>query len=466
MTVYLPGPGILRCLYPCCAGCQARTSALLRLSAWRSHMEQKHGVRPTRRLYRCVACDARLNSLSARHDCPGPASNEPFHPCRYCPSYFNCERSLARHTVARHAQEESTPYIPLRTPRQPTATPSSSSGTETTPPPGPAPSGTFCRAAPEPHTRATVPRSRRRRGGQSSTSRPSSSTGSASSSTATGSLSASSSEASIKPGHSSATSSSGSSTPRQSPSVPGTPPSVPPDPGPPSTTGEVSSTPGSSSRRHTGPGSTSSASRASSRMSTELADVPGTDDYDDASANEPVDEQSVLAVGTVVDHRPLSTNSRSSSSPSLSERLEDTGADDADDGAHDTPVEAPTMEMPPNRTMLLAEQESPAIYRRGGPTKRSRRPPGVVRVYKPSLTCHSRPGRQCLLTTLTGPGPRDHLAAVVRVYQPGRQATGTWTSTDEAFQSSQREKTPSGSGESPTSLFLPATPGPVANARW
>ncbi|XP_075723832.1 uncharacterized protein LOC142765912 [Rhipicephalus microplus] len=273
----------------------------------------------------------------------------------YCPSYFNCERSLARHTVARHAQEESTPYIPLRTPRQPTATPSSSSGTETTPPPGPAPSGTFCRAAPEPHTRATVPRSRRRRGGQSSTSRPSSSTGSASSSTATGSLSASSSEASIKPGHSSATSSSGSSTPRQSPSVPGTPPSVPPDPGPPSTTGEVSSTPGSSSRRHTGPGSTSSASRASSRMSTELADVPGTDDYDDASANEPVDEQSVPAVGTVVDHRPLSTNSRSSSSPSLSERLEDTGADDADDGAHDTPAEAPTMEMPPDRTMLLAE---------------------------------------------------------------------------------------------------------------
>ncbi|KAL3192037.1 hypothetical protein MRX96_018156 [Rhipicephalus microplus] len=93
MTVYLPVPGILCCPYPCCAGCQARTSVSLRLSTWRSHMEQKHGVRPTRRLYRCVACDARLNSLSARHDCPGPASNEPFHPCRYCPRYFTCERS-------------------------------------------------------------------------------------------------------------------------------------------------------------------------------------------------------------------------------------------------------------------------------------------------------------------------------------------------------------------------------------
>ncbi|KAL3192073.1 hypothetical protein MRX96_018192 [Rhipicephalus microplus] len=91
-------------------------------------------------------------------------------------------------------------------------------------------------------------------------------------------------------------------------------------------------------------------------MSTDLSDVPGTDDYDDASANEPVDEQSVPAAGTVVDHRPLSTNSRSSSSPSLSEWLEDTGVDDADDGARDTPVEAPTMEMPPDRIMLLAEQ--------------------------------------------------------------------------------------------------------------
>lgn len=91
-------------------------------------------------------------------------------------------------------------------------------------------------------------------------------------------------------------------------------------------------------------------------MSTELADVSGTDDSDDASANEPVDEQSVPAAGIVVDRRPLSTNSRSSSSPSLSERLEDTGADEVDDGAHDTPVEAPTMEMPTDRTMLLAEQ--------------------------------------------------------------------------------------------------------------
>ncbi|KAH8027301.1 hypothetical protein HPB51_004213 [Rhipicephalus microplus] len=356
MTVYLPVPGILRCPYPCCTGCQARTSVSLRLSAWRSHMEQKHGIRPTRRLYRCVACDARFDSLSARHDCPGPASNEPFHPCRYCPKYFNCERSLARHTMAWHAQEQSTPYVPLRNPRQPTATPCSSSSRETPPSPSPAPSGTACRAPPVLQTRVTVSRSRRRRGGQSSTSTPSSSTGSDSSTSATGSPSASSSEASTMPGHSSATSGSGSSTPRQSPSVPGTPPSVPPDPGPPSTTGEVSSMPGSSSRRHTGPGSTSSASGASSRMSTELADVPGTDDSDDASANEPVDEQSVPAAGTVVDRHTLSANSRSSSSPSLSEQLKDTGTDDADDGAHDTPVEAPAMEMPPDCTMLLAEQ--------------------------------------------------------------------------------------------------------------
>ncbi|KAL3258800.1 hypothetical protein MRX96_046362 [Rhipicephalus microplus] len=89
--------------------------------------------------------------------------------------------------------------------------------------------------------------------------------------------------------------------------------------------------------------------------SNELSDVPGTDDSDDASANEPVDEQCVPAAGTAVDHRTLSTNSRSSFPPSLSERLEDTGADDADDGAHDTPVGAPTMEMPPDHTMLLAE---------------------------------------------------------------------------------------------------------------
>ncbi|KAL3203010.1 hypothetical protein MRX96_042221 [Rhipicephalus microplus] len=85
MTVYLPVLGMLRCPYPCCAGCQARTSVSLRLCAWWSHMEQKHGVRQTRRLYRCVTCDARLNSLSARHDCPGPAMNEPFYPLRILP---------------------------------------------------------------------------------------------------------------------------------------------------------------------------------------------------------------------------------------------------------------------------------------------------------------------------------------------------------------------------------------------
>ncbi|KAL3202991.1 hypothetical protein MRX96_042202 [Rhipicephalus microplus] len=90
-----------------------------------------------------------------------------------------------------------------------------------------------------------------------------------------------------------------------------------------------------------------------------------------------------------------------------------------------------------------------AIYRRGGPTSGSRRPPGVVRVYKPFLACHSRSGRQSLLATSTGPGPRDNLAAiVVQAYRPGHQATKTWTSIDAAFQSSQREETPFRSGES------------------
>ncbi|KAL3205902.1 hypothetical protein MRX96_040583 [Rhipicephalus microplus] len=115
------------------------------------------------------------------------------------------------------------------------------------------------------------------------------------------------------------TTSSAFSTPRRSASVPGTPPPVIPDPGSPSTTVEVSSTPGSSSRRHTGPCSTSSSSRASSRMSTEPAEVPGTEDSNEVSANESMDEQSVLAAG----QRPLSTSSRSSSSPSLSERLDE-----------------------------------------------------------------------------------------------------------------------------------------------
>ncbi|KAL3238924.1 hypothetical protein MRX96_048022 [Rhipicephalus microplus] len=90
-------------------------------------------------------------------------------------------------------------------------------------------------------------------------------------------------------------------------------------------------------------------------MSTEPAEVPGTDDPDDVSANEPVDEQGFLADGPVVDHRRLSTSSRSSSSPSLFERLDDTGADDPDNGAHALPVDAPSMDIPPDRTMLLAE---------------------------------------------------------------------------------------------------------------
>ncbi|KAH8027965.1 hypothetical protein HPB51_011773 [Rhipicephalus microplus] len=87
------------------------------------YLPRKHEVRPTRRLYQCVACDARLTSLSARHECPGPATNEPFHPFRHGPSYFNCKCSLTQHTTARHAQEESYAYVPLRNPRKPTELP-------------------------------------------------------------------------------------------------------------------------------------------------------------------------------------------------------------------------------------------------------------------------------------------------------------------------------------------------------
>ncbi|KAL3203014.1 hypothetical protein MRX96_042225 [Rhipicephalus microplus] len=79
----------------------------------------------------------------------------------------------------------------------------------------------------------------------------------------------------------------------------------------------------------------------------------------------------------------------------------------------------------------------------------TRRPPGVVRVYKIFLACHCRPGRQCLLATSTGPGSHDHIATVVgRAYRPGHQVTGTWTSTDVSFQSSRQEKTPSGNSKS------------------
>ncbi|KAL3217458.1 hypothetical protein MRX96_032372 [Rhipicephalus microplus] len=60
-------------------------------------------------------------------------------------------------------------------------------------------------------------------------------------------------------------------------------------------------------------------------MSTELADVPGTDYSNDVSANEPVDEHN-------------------------------TGADDPDDGVQHISVEAPSIDMPPDHTMLLAEQ--------------------------------------------------------------------------------------------------------------
>ncbi|KAL3220458.1 hypothetical protein MRX96_029861 [Rhipicephalus microplus] len=230
MTVYLLVPGILRCPYPCCAGRQARTSVSLRLSTWRSHMEQKHGVRSTRRLYRCVACDARLTSLCGHHDCPGPATNKPFHPCQYCPSYFNCEHSLTRHTMARHAQEESTPYVPLRNPRQSTATPSSSFATETPPSPCRAPSSTARRVPQERQTRAIVSRSRRRRRGKTSTSTPSSSTGSVYSTSATSSPSASRSTTSSTPDNLATTPYSGSTMPRPLPSDPGPQTPAPPRP--------------------------------------------------------------------------------------------------------------------------------------------------------------------------------------------------------------------------------------------
>ncbi|KAL3192086.1 hypothetical protein MRX96_018205 [Rhipicephalus microplus] len=303
------------------------------------------------RLYRCVACDARLNSLSARHDCPGPASNEPYHPCRYCPKSFNCERSLARHTMARHAQEESTPFVPLRPPTaaygdylqflwhrdHTTLRPSSfrynlPSSTSTTDPSN--------RFGLEDVVEAILPHRRHPR----VPGRP---------------------PALRQPvlrrcqvprrllcqGHSSPTSGSGSSTPRQSPSAKG--------------------------RERSLPGS-----------------------------RPPWKVPPLVARSYAV---PGSTWFLGPAAPS---------------------------------------KESPAIYRRGGPTSRSRRPPGVVRVHEPFLACHSRPGRQCLLTTPTGPGPRDHfIAAVVGAYRTGHQATGTWTPTDRAFQSSQREKTPSGSAD-------------------
>ncbi|KAL3258810.1 hypothetical protein MRX96_046372 [Rhipicephalus microplus] len=286
-------------------------------------------------VYRCVACDARLNSLFARHDCPGPASNEPFHPLPVLPEELQLRALLG---PLYHGTACARGIHPICTSSQPTAAYGDSLQFLW--------HGEFTISQPSsfryhlPSTASTTDSTNRfpvsktswrqvfhidtifehRVGHQQFGHRFS---------------------VGVKF--------------RGSPSVPGTPPTKPPDPGPPSTTGEVSSTPGSSSRRHTGPDSTSSASRASSRMSTELADAPATDDYDDASANEPVDEQSVPAAGTVVDHHPLSTNSRSSSSPFLSEQLEDNGAEDADDDAQDIPVEAPTMEMPPDHTVLLVE---------------------------------------------------------------------------------------------------------------
>ncbi|KAL3192024.1 hypothetical protein MRX96_018143 [Rhipicephalus microplus] len=356
MTVYLPVPGILRCPYPCCAGCQARTSVSLRPSAWRSHMEQKHGVRPTRRLYRCVACDAQLNSLSARHDCPGPASNEPFPPrdgiARDTSTASDPWPDILWHGMrkrspplmylfAHHGSLRRLPLVPLaQRPHHPPA--------QLLPVQLAEQHQNYRPEQPflglEDVVEASLPH-------------------------------------------------------RRHPRVPGRPPAVrqpvlrrrqaqrrlpcratpPPLPAPalqrlgnrlrfperhrpchqilvprprlarfpPRPARHLVVTPVPAPRRLLR-GLPRGCPRS---LPTSL--VPTT-----TTTHRPTSRwtNSVPAAGTVVDHRPLSTNSRSSSSPSLSERLEDTGADDADDGAHDTPVEAPTKEMPPDRTMLLAEQ--------------------------------------------------------------------------------------------------------------
>ncbi|KAL3202983.1 hypothetical protein MRX96_042194 [Rhipicephalus microplus] len=124
----------------------------------------------------------------------------------------------------------------------------------------------------------------------------------------------------------------------------------------------------------------------------------------------------------------------------------------------------------PGPAWFLRPAEAPkellATYRTRQATSGSRRPPGVVSVYKPLLACHSRLGRQCLLAASTSPGPRDNIVVVIAwAYQLGHHSTGTWTPNDEVFQSGQREKTSPGSSKG-RRLSLPAIPGPVTNAYW
>ncbi|KAL3202999.1 hypothetical protein MRX96_042210 [Rhipicephalus microplus] len=155
-----------------------------------------------RRLYQCVSCDAQVDFTVRTPRLPGP-----YHKRAHsihagtCPSYFNCERSFTQHTMARHAKEESNSCVPLRDPRKPTATSSSSSGTET---PLSSRSSSFWYNLPT-YTRTSDP-SHPFPGLEDVVearlphSTPSSSTWSISSTSPTGSLSASSSGASIMPG--------------------------------------------------------------------------------------------------------------------------------------------------------------------------------------------------------------------------------------------------------------------------
>ncbi|KAL3225344.1 hypothetical protein MRX96_025878 [Rhipicephalus microplus] len=215
-------------------------------------MERKHGVRPMRRLYRCIACDVRLTSLSARHDCPGSYHERALSSMTVLPEFLQLRALLdpAYHgaACARGIRSLCTFFA------APTAA-----------------YGDFLLVNPTSwrhvfqidvtleYRLGLLPFSNRFSVGV----------------TLWGTYHAKQFTSHYP--------------------VPvlrrlgnrlwtRTPPSMPPDTGPLSTTGEVSSKPGMSCRRHTGPGSTSSASRASSWMSTEPADVPGTDYSDDVSA--------------------------------------------------------------------------------------------------------------------------------------------------------------------------------------
>ncbi|KAL3211381.1 hypothetical protein MRX96_008473 [Rhipicephalus microplus] len=52
---------------------------------------------PLEHVYQCIACDAILTSLFARHACPGTATNDPLHPCPWCRVLYICNSSLTRH---------------------------------------------------------------------------------------------------------------------------------------------------------------------------------------------------------------------------------------------------------------------------------------------------------------------------------------------------------------------------------